>query len=48
MTLRQVDKGWLVEEVDTHGGVHQAFFSGPHARERAEEYLLWKQPARMI
>lgn len=36
--------GWLVEEALQEGGVAQAMFSGPHARDRAYAYLLWQTP----
>ena len=35
---------WRVEAVDfdNEGAVYVAIFSGPEARERAEEYAAWK------
>lgn len=35
---------WVVEMIDhgSEGEVHVAIFSGPQARECAEEYAVWK------
>lgn len=35
---------WRVEAIDfdEDGEIYVAMFSGPHARERAEEYAAWK------
>lgn len=36
---------WRVEAIDTDndGQIYVALFSGPEARERAEEYAEWKR-----
>jgi hypothetical protein len=33
---------YLVSAIDNEGEVCSALFSGPRARERAEEYAAWK------
>ena len=33
---------YLVSAIDNEGEVCSALFSGPHAKERAEEYAEWK------
>lgn len=33
---------WRVEAVGDDGEVYVAIFSGPRAKERAEEYIEWK------
>ncbi len=39
---------WVVGEVDdaSDGEIYIARFSGPKARERAEDYLAWRSGAR--
>jgi len=33
---------WTVEATDSDGGIEQAIFAGPRARERAEEYARYQ------
>jgi hypothetical protein len=44
---RGVADEWRVEAIDegSEGQVYVAIFSGPRARERAEEYAEWKRGA---
>ncbi len=35
-------RAWHVEGFDDCGGHHLTIFSGPQARDRAEEYATWK------
>lgn len=44
---RQHPGDWRVEAIDRNGDgvIYVAIFSGPHARERAEEYAAWKAGA---
>lgn len=41
---RHVSDEWIVEAIDEEGEgrVYMARFTGPKARERAEEYAEWK------
>jgi hypothetical protein len=39
---------WRVEGFDDRAGHHLAVFSGPNARERAEEYAAWISRQRKI
>jgi hypothetical protein len=39
---------WHVEGFDEHGRAHVTNFSGPEARERAEEYAVWISRRRKI
>jgi hypothetical protein len=39
---------WHVEGFDEYGRAHLANFSGPEARERAEEYAAWISRRRKI
>lgn len=40
----EVQRDWRVEAIDfeNEGAVYIAIFSGPNARERAEEYARWQ------
>jgi hypothetical protein len=40
-----VQDEWRVEAVDNEGRVYVTIFSGPAARERANEYASWKNRA---
>ncbi|WP_437968909.1 hypothetical protein WMF04_06295 [Sorangium sp. So ce260] len=41
---------WVVEAIDYHseGEIYVALFSGPGAKERAEEYATWKNQQQAI
>jgi hypothetical protein len=41
-------RSWRVEGFDDQAGHHLAVFSGPEARERAEEYATWISRHRRI
>ncbi len=39
---RETPGGWTVEAIGDDGEIYQAFFYGPEAKERAEEYAAFK------
>jgi hypothetical protein len=45
---KDIPGDWRVEFIDfeNEGTVYVAIFSGPNARERAEEYAIWKNKAQ--
>lgn len=40
---KHISGAWIVERIDDDGGIEQAIFVGPRARERAFEYVELKK-----
>jgi hypothetical protein len=43
---RRYPSEWRVEAIDEEGSCYVTLFSGPEAKERAQEYAAWKQERR--
>ncbi|HUP61966.1 MAG TPA: hypothetical protein VNA69_16280 [Thermoanaerobaculia bacterium] len=46
MPSREHQGDWIASAVDSGGEMYLAFFSGPDAKELAEEYAEWKNTAQ--